>query len=293
MKRYLTESEYLCWQKYVQAVSLFCSRMITHNNVTIADKLIHEFCLQFEELYGSEKCTQNLQCPWTVSKELISLTWDLWMWCLERIIHIQAQYLPGVMNQTAIRESRSMRDRSDWSLDRSLNLPRNKQTLWATGCGPICVQTHQCRRYFSWRPDPFAEATDAFLQDWMTINGFANPPWNLIPRVLMKTQKQGVDVILVTPVWKTQPRYPLLLSLVADWRLLPKQTPNIESVPIMPQLAVWSISGRALAVKAFQDKLQSLSSTHGDQKLADHKTHYLGDGIAGVLCGVQIPFQDL
>ena len=158
----------------------------------------------------------------TVSKELISLTWDLWMWCLERIIHIQAQYLPGVMNQTAIRESRSMRDRSDWSLDRSLNLPKNKQTLWATGCGPICVQTHQCRRYFSWRPDPFAEATDAFLQDWMTINGFANPPWNLIPRVLMKRQKQGVDVILVTPVWKTQPRYPLLLSLVADWRLLPK-----------------------------------------------------------------------
>ena len=36
----------------------------------------------------------------TVSKELISLTWDLRMWCLERNIHIQAQYLPGVMNQT-------------------------------------------------------------------------------------------------------------------------------------------------------------------------------------------------
>ena len=32
----------------------------------------------------------------TVSKELISLTRDLWMWCLQRNIHIQAQYLPGV-----------------------------------------------------------------------------------------------------------------------------------------------------------------------------------------------------
>ena len=30
----------------------------------------------------------------TVSKELVSLTRDLWMWCLERNIHIQAQYLP-------------------------------------------------------------------------------------------------------------------------------------------------------------------------------------------------------
>ena len=61
----------------------------------------------------------------------------------------------------------------------------------------------------------------------------------------------------------------------------------------MPQLAVWSISGKALTVKAFQDRLQSLSSTPGDQKLADHMTHYSGDAIAGVLNGFEIPFQDL
>ena len=164
-----------------------------------------------------------------------------------------------------------MKDRLDWSLDHSIFQRINR--LY----GPLEVDlfasrlTNQCRRYFSWRPDPFAEATDAFLQDWRTIKGFANPPWNLITRVLMKTQTQGVDVILVAPVWKTQPWYPLLLSLVVDWpHLLPKLTPNIESVPIMPQLAVWSISGKALAVKAFPDKLQSLSSTLGDQKLADH-----------------------
>lgn len=72
MKRYLTESKYLCWQKYVQAVSLFCSRMITHNNVTIADKLIHEFCLQFEELYGSGKCTPNLHLHCHMSELIIN-----------------------------------------------------------------------------------------------------------------------------------------------------------------------------------------------------------------------------
>ena len=150
--------------------------------------------------------------------------------------------------------------------------------------------TNQCRHYFSWQPHPFAKATDAFLQD---CKGFANPPWNLIPRVLMKTQMQGADV-MVAPVWKTQPWYPLLLSLTVDWpRLLPKQKLNVESVPIMPQLAVWSISRKALTVKAFQDKLQSLSSTPGDQKVANHMIHYLGDGIAGVLNGVQILFQNL
>ena len=112
----------------------------------------------------------------TVSKNLVSLTRELWMWCLERNIHIQAQYLPGRLNQLADQESREMKDRSDWKLDRETFLRINKRY------GPLEVDlfasrlTHQCPRYFSWRPDPFAEATDAFLQDWTRLKGFANPP---------------------------------------------------------------------------------------------------------------------
>lgn len=30
--------------------------------------------------------------------------------------------------------------------------------------------------YFSWWPDPYLAATDAFLQDWRNVKGFANPP---------------------------------------------------------------------------------------------------------------------
>ena len=135
----------------------------------------------------------------TVSKELVALTRDLWMWCLERNIHIQAQHLPGVLNQVADMESRSMRDRSDWKLDHRIFLKVNRRY------GPLEVDlfasrlTNQCRRYFSWRPDPFAQATDAFLQDWRIMRGFANPPWNLVPRVLRKAQSLEADVILIAP----------------------------------------------------------------------------------------------
>ena len=45
----------------------------------------------------------------TASKELVALAKDLWMWCLERNIHIQAQYLPGIMNSIADWESRVMK----------------------------------------------------------------------------------------------------------------------------------------------------------------------------------------
>ena len=153
---------------------------------------------------------------------------------------------------------------------------------------------NQCHRYFSWWPDPFAEATDAFLQVWTTEKGFANPLRNLVQRVLTKTQNQGAEVILVAPVWKFQPWYLLLLSLLVDWPcLLPKQDMVTESVPIMPQLAVWSISGNDSMNKVFQAKLQTSSFIHGGQKQTSPTTHYSGDGIAGVLNRVPIYFQDL
>ena len=196
----------------------------------------------------------------TVSKELISLTqagtYGCGAWGGIFTFKLST-YLPGVMNQAVeVHEGHIKLE------PRPLNLPKKQQTLWVTGSASRL--TNQCRYYFSWRPDPFAEATDAFLQDWTTIKGFANPPWNLIPRVLLKTQTQGVNVILVAPVWKTQPWYPLLLSLVVDWPcLLPKQTPNIESVPIMPQLAVWReslISSQGLSGQATELILNSWRS---------------------------------
>ena len=94
MKKYLTESEYSCWQKYVQAVSLFCSRIITHRNVDIADELIHGFCLKFEELYGSEKCTPNmhLHCHMSESIKNFGPSSTFWLFAFERINGILGKF---------------------------------------------------------------------------------------------------------------------------------------------------------------------------------------------------------
>ena len=53
----------------------------------------------------------------TASKELVALTKDLWMWCLERNIQITAVHLPGVLNTIADTDSRQMLDRTDWKLN--------------------------------------------------------------------------------------------------------------------------------------------------------------------------------
>ena len=53
----------------------------------------------------------------TASKELVTLTRDLWMWYLEGNIHITAVHLLGVLNTIADTESREMLDRTDWKLN--------------------------------------------------------------------------------------------------------------------------------------------------------------------------------
>ena len=106
----------------------------------------------------------------TVSRELVNLTKNLWMWCLERNIHITAQHLPGIQNTVADAESRSQTDRTDWKLPPNIFL-KIQQTF-----GPLEVDlfatrlSAQCQRYFSWWPDPSAEATDAFLHAFLDVD---------------------------------------------------------------------------------------------------------------------------
>ena len=65
-----------------------------------------------------------------------------------------------------------------------------------------------------------AMATDAFTLDWAEPRGFANPPWNLIGRVLAQTYLQQARLILVAPVWKSQGQYPVLLEMLVETPLL-------------------------------------------------------------------------
>ena len=127
------------------------------------------------------------------------------------LVHEQRHYsgcwLPGVLNTIADQESRVMWDRSDWMLNPRIF--KKIQRKW----GPLEVDmfasrlTTQLKRFFSWRPDPEAEALNAFNQNWSNLQGrgYANPPWNLVGRVLNRVQLQQVTLVLVAPVWKSQP----------------------------------------------------------------------------------------
>ena len=238
----------------------------------------------------------------TVSPRLNSIVRDLWLWCMNRDVSLTAEHLPGILNTIADEESRVMKDRSDWMLDPQIF--QQIQKRW----GPLEVDmfasrlTAQLDRFFSWRPDPEAEAMDAFSQDWTNIQGrgYANPPWNLLGRVLNRIQQQQVTLVLIAPVWKSQPWYPTLLELLVDFpRLLPRRKDLIipthaECMPgMVPQLAAWLISGDATRTRKFQRRAQSCSWPPGDRNHHGHMTHSSGSGLTGVMNGTPIPFLDL
>ena len=233
-----------------------------------------------------------------MSPQATTLAKDLWIWCLERNIFLTAQHLPWIENIIADSESRVMRDRSDWKLN---PIRRIQDSL-----GPLEVDlfasrlTAQLPRYFSWRPDPQTEATDALLQGWRHLRCYANPPWNLVGRVLAKAREQEATLVLVAPIWPAQTWYPLLLSLLVNvpLRIKPHEDLILEtregSMPdLVPHLAVWPISGNTILAKRFQKKLRSCSSPPGEASQQNLVTPCVGHGSGGVVDGVVIPFQDL
>lgn len=236
----------------------------------------------------------------TVSPQLTDLAKNLWLWSLCRDLVLTAQHIPGVDNQIADSESRELKDRLDWKLSPAVF--RTINAIW----GPLEVDlfasrlSHQLSRFFSWRPDPLAEATNAFQQDWAPVKGYANPPWCLIGKVLNQVRTQQAQVILVAPVWRGQPWYPVLLEMLWDYpRLLP-QLPDLfqmtsltVALDFQPQLAAWPISGESLQVRAFQEQLGISSFPPGEPNPTRPMIPTSRSGYAGALKGVQIPFLDL
>ena len=195
--------------------------------------------------------------------------------------------------------SQHLRDRMDWILNPALF--NRLLEIW----GPMEVDLFATRcsaqlpKFYSWRPDPDAQGTDAFRQSWSGALSYAHPPWCLVARVLWKARIEEATLVLIAPVWPTQHWYPPLLSLLIDYPiLLPRRpgtlipSPNCDC-PVgvdQPQLAAWKVSGSASLQKAFQEKLQHSSWLLGDTRQMRTTTPHGGNGRAGVSLSVD-PFS--
>ncbi len=229
----------------------------------------------------------------TKSKTLADWAIRIWDWLLNRNLTLKTEYLPGHLNSEADRESRRGQESSDWMLDRSAF----KQIMQAYG--PLDIDLFASRlntqlpRFFSWRPDPEAEKSDAFLHLWPCTGGYAFPPIVLIPKCLRKAAKECDQLVLVTPLWPGQPWFPTLLSMLIHPPILLHPKPGILTSPqgtdhpLVQNKSLYLIasliSRDSLAQEEFQKKLPD-SSSHLGERLHNLNTTVPGkSGFVGVI----------
>ena len=79
-------------------------------------------------------------------------------------------------------------------------------------------------RYVSFRPDPGAEAIDAFSYDWSINKLYIFPPFRLVGRVLQKIVRENVEAVIVLTLPLARRFASLLMGiLVARPLLIPSE----------------------------------------------------------------------
>ena len=133
------------------------------------------------------------------------------------------------------------------------------------------------------------------------LYGYAFPPFCLVGKVLAKVRKDQSLLLIITPVWQTQPWYAALLAMsVQHPIILPNlttllQRPHGQKHPLQEgnqlQLVAWKVSGKLWKVREYKNSLPHLS------QIPEGQGQYLitnrpgESGLAGVVNGRLIPLQ--
>jgi len=120
---------------------------------------------------------------------------------MARNLTIHAEHIPGCENIQADMESRRSVDPSDWCLNRTIF--KSLEAKWGPFDVDLFAAHHnkQLERFFSFRPDPQAEAIDALAQPWTNLRPYAFPPFILLGRIIRKIWQENVkEVVVITPI---------------------------------------------------------------------------------------------
>ncbi|KAI2652720.1 ORF V: Enzymatic polyprotein [Labeo rohita] len=146
------------------------------------------------------------------SRLLFTLVKDLLEWAQCNLASLRAVHVPGKLNQGADMLSRSNVPSGEWMLH-----PQTVQKIWEVfGKAEVDLfaskDNSHCPIYFS-------KERDALAHDWPNLLLYAFPPTSLIPQILKRVREQRHKLLLVAPLWRTQPWFPELCQLLcaAPW----------------------------------------------------------------------------
>ena len=280
-KRHINELELLA---AFNGLKCFASAV---SNSTVEINIDNTTAVSYINKIGAAK--PNALC--TVALEISS-------WCEERDIELHAVYLPGKFNSIADAESRRPLTTGDWML--STSAFEKIQRIWGMKVDLFASSwNRQLKIFVSWFPQPEAVATDAFTLNWKYIQSYAFPPFNLIPQCLSKLIRDQATTVLITPLWPTQPWFPILLELAVDVPRMFYPDPDLLTSPLgechqltanlSVRLIAWRLSGVVSIAKAFRQKLRSSSFQPQERIRTLHTSRRGMVGIVGAIRGTSIP----
>jgi hypothetical protein len=239
-------------------------------------------------------------------RELNYLARDIWDWCIDRNIWCSAAHIPGVENIEADRLSRKLNPDIEWMISHvvftgisdAYDFQDSSIDLFASRIN------RQLPGYVSYLPDPEAHAVDAFSLCWSNVNGlmYLFPPFSILDRTVQKVAADEATVVLVAPLWTTQPWFSGILSLIAGPSYLLPPTKVTLTHPACPgrvhplqkmRLGVFYLSGKPSVVRDFQNQLPRSLWTRGDSRLKNSIGVISTDGCSFVYKGKLIRLDHL
>lgn len=221
--------------------------------------------------------------------QLNKLAKEIWSWCEQREIWLSVFHIPGKLNVRADELSRlgkRLNEDMEWALQQDIyeaivhKMGKCDIDLFASN------KNKKLERYVSYLPDGQAIAVNAFSISWNNAIYYAFPPFSIIGQVIQKLCQDRAEMILVAPIFPSQPWFPHVLRQVNGPSFVLPKTDNILYLPgkrikhrlTTMRLGAFRLSGNASLVRDYQRTLQTSSCTHGDLPQQSNMGHISRNG---------------
>lgn len=220
---------------------------------------------------------------------LNELATQIWKWCEDKTIWISAFHIPGRLNVRADELSRAKKicnEDMEWALMQEIY---DKIEIIMGVCDIDLFASRVNRKkhvFISYVPMKGAIAVNAFSVKWNYNLHYAFPPFSIIGKVIQKLCEDKAEMILVAPIFPSQPWFPMMLRQISGHSYILPKTDKVLYLPgknkqhrlKTMRLGAFYLSGNASSVLGYQKTLQILSYNHGDQQLGSNMGLISKDG---------------
>lgn len=168
--------------------------------------------------------------------ELNLIAKQIWIFAYERGLWLSTEYVASEDNQAdAPSREPSINMDAEWMLNTSAFQKATKE-LGFYPTIDLFATRHNCqlKKFVSFKPDPEAYRVDAFALNWEGLQLYAFPPFNVLTRVLKKIRTDRATGMVVMPLWKAQPFYPMAMSMLIGSPVIFSPRSNLLVMPNEP-----------------------------------------------------------